>query len=521
MAAPFKKTVLRCVPLALCLLGFLAYGQTLRYPFVHDEIISIQNNPLITHFDWNEIIHGTGTAAVKWSSSINNAYYRPFLELFYRIEYALFGLHPAGYHFLNIVVHILNSLLVYRLMNIFLDNKKGSAFAVSLLFLLHPVQTESVACVSGISNLLFAFFSLAGIYFYCLAAHQRANRRIYWASLAASFFALLTKEQAVMLPVLIFGLDMVMTPREGRWSFEEFRRIAGHFAVLACYFILRKFLMAGGAVPFIPLNNELLLRIGSIPGTLLMYSGIIFYPSSLHYYRSVDILAPAVVPAEIFLVVVLALVLVIRRTPDPHRRILVAGAGWFIISLLPVLNIVPVINEYSLILTAEHFLYLPLVGVLMFVFGIGSFLMGRIRAQRQGVCAAVVIGGLALVSLVATVRQNTVWAGEVPLLERTVRFEPHLGRARMLLADAYYHHHEYNKAIIEYRRALDIMNGYLDRVGRSPARAVYAAFIEQIYIGLANSAMALGDFQQFLEGYKQAAIVRNHPGQFTLFEEEK
>lgn len=492
---------------ALCALGFLAYGQTITYPFVHDEVVFIQNNPLIARFDWMEIVRGSGTSTLKWTSAVTNAYYRPLLELFYRMEYALFGLHPAGWHFLNIFIHIANSLFVYGLVNMLsgkIWDKEWFSFAAALFFLLHPVQTESVACISGISNLLFTFFSLVSVYFYFLGLSRGADAKIYAGSLGAFSLALLAKEQAVMLPVLILWLEAVVIAGEGRSPSRIFLRIGGYFAVLAGYFILRKFLMAGGAVPAIPLNSELFLRILSIPRTLLMYLGTILSFHDLHYYRSIDILEPAGPGTVGLLAVVSAVILILRRAPRPYRRLLLAGAGWFGISLLPVLNVVPIINEYSLILTAEHFLYLPLVGIVIFIVGLGHWGASRMPGRRQGVCAAAAVGVLGLIFLGTTMRQNTVWAGEIPLLERTVRFEPGFGRARMLLAGAYYRNGEYAKSIAEFRRALDIMEGYLLKTEYPPARAVYAGFVNEIYIGLAHCFEAAGDSLRALEAYARA-----------------
>lgn len=486
---------------ALCALGILAYGQTLNYPFVHDEVVFIQNNPLITHFNWNEIIHGTGTAVSKWSSTILNAYYRPFLELFYRIEFALFGLDPAGYHGVNILFHIVNSMLVYALVNLLSGKKEGFSFVLALLFLLHPVQTESVACISGISNLLFTFFSLVSLYFY-FWGRQRPDTKMYLVSLTAFFLALLTKEQAVMLPVLFLWLEVFFgknNPPSRRYIW-----IGAYFVLLAGYFILRKFLMAGGAVPSILFNQELMLRVLSIPRTLLMYLGVIFTFDDLHYYRSVDILQPPGSGIVGLLGVILGVILIIRRTPGPYKRLLLAGAGWFVISLLPVLNVVPIINEYSLILTAEHFLYLPLVGVIMFIAGLGAFGLSLMKEQWQRIGGPVAVGVLALVFLVVTMRQNSVWAGEIPLLEQTVRHEPRFGRAHMLLAHAYLRNREPAKAIMEFQRALSILEGYIPKTGGLQVKTIYAGFIKEIYIGLANAFEALGDFQQGIEAYGEA-----------------
>ena len=505
--------------LALCALGLLAYGQALWYPFVHDEILSIQHNPLITRFDWNEIIHGTGTAVMKGGgSSVLNAYYRPLLELFYRIEYALFGLAPAGWHLFNILLHIANSFLVYGLMDMLSGNKKWFAFSVSLLFLLHPVQTEAVACVSGVSNLLFAFLCLLSVYLYYLGL-QRQDARIYGGSLAAFFLGLLAKEQAVMLPVLILWLELIVSPREGDRPPRRSTRVGGYFAVLLGYFVLRKLFMAHGVVPPVELNGELLERILSIPRTLLMYLGIILFPHDLHYYRSVDVLAPVGGSAAGLLAVILAMILITRRTPQPYRRLLLAGAGWFMICLAPVLNIIPIINEYSLILTAEHFLYMSLAGAVMFVLGFGYFLVSRLPARRQGLCAAVSVGILGLACFVITVRQNTVWASQVRLIERTVRFEPNFSRAYMVLGDAYANKGEYARAVATYQRALGIMEGYMAKTEYSSPRDFYTLLTKETDTNIARCFERAGDMGRAIEWYARAdrldpaqAAAHNHSG---------
>ena len=87
-----------------------------------------------------------------------NTYYRPVLEILYRFEYHFFGPHPFGFHLFNILVHIINGLLLFGLLQK-LGLREAVAWVVALLFLIHPVQTEAVSCISGISNLWMALGS--------------------------------------------------------------------------------------------------------------------------------------------------------------------------------------------------------------------------------------------------------------------------------------------------------------------------------------------------------------------------
>ena len=238
-----------------------------------------------------------------------------------------------------------------------------------------------------------------------------------------------------------------------------------------------------------------------------MYLGTIFFPHDLHYYRSVDILRPNGVSTGLSGVVFAAVVGIILKAPQSHRRLLLLGAGWFGIALLPVLNIVPLINEYSLVLTAEHFLYLPLIGILLFVLGLGDLFLTRLPERRRVFVAKGCVFLVAVIFLTATVRQNMCWAGEIPLFERTVRFEKDLGRAHILLAKAYYKNGEYAKAIGTYRRALAIMDGYLAKVGPQPVASVYLGFIKEIHFDLAHCFEGLGDFQEAVNWYLRALVI--------------
>lgn len=503
--------------LFLCFLGLLAYGQTLSYPFVHDDVVFIQENPHIADLNLKRIFLGPG--AVGQSSPVINVYYRPLVDLAYKLQYRLFHLNPAGYHFFNILFHIANSFLVYIILVGSLGaDKKGLALGTAVLFLVHPVQTEAVACIAGMSNLLFAFLGLLSLSLY-LRWRCRKEKAAYVLSLSAFFLSLWAKEQAVIFPFLILLVEVFLSAGDKADVSRRILRMSGFLAVLIGYFILRHAFLKGGAIPSIPFNGELLLRILSIPRALLMYLGIIFVPRHLHYYRSTDILTPDTMSFIAMPAVALAVFCGIRWTPPAHKRILFLGCGWFFISLLPVLNIVPLINEYSLILTAEHFLYVPLIGVLLFVLGLGHSWLGRRESGRPAVFAASALGLVGLIFLMLTIQQNSYWSSEISLFERTVRFEKSFGRAHILLARAYYLNGEYAKAIDAYQKALAIMQGYVQKAGDEGARSVYLGFIKGIHFDLAICLEAAGDGGGALNEYIKAlrldprdAILHNNTG---------
>jgi len=534
--------------LIFCLLGLLVYANAIFHPFVHDDVVFIQKNPYIAELSLSKIF--SSNVRFGTTNVLINDYYRPLLELLYGIQYKVFHLNPHAYHFFNICLHIVNSFLVYRLIFLLLSVKKGAsqfcgfperaqtkvllghcarsgnpqnwdapvksnAFVIGIFFLIHPIQTEAVACIAGVSNLVYVFLCLSSLYFYLL------QRRLI-LSAVLFFLALFAKEQSVILPFLILWYELCLGKKDCRGSpcARPFLNVSIYFVILGVYFLLRKILLGSAVGSIFGTSYELWLRILAIPRTLLMYFRVIVLPYDLHYYRSIDILQPVFGPMIIFGVVAGLVVWSIWRAPQPQRRWMIFGVGWVFIALGPMLNILPLINEYSLILTSEHFLYLPLVGVLIFL---GVF-WGHFRFRdflsvlKQRFCkdiprvqeapkAEVPLFGfmvLVVICMAITIKQNTYWRGEIPLFERVVKYEKNFGRGHILLAKAYLAQGRFQESILTNQKALGIMQGYVDKVRNPEVKNFYLGFIKGIHLDLAQCFAGLGDPQEASRQYQQA-----------------
>ncbi|MDO8675752.1 MAG: hypothetical protein Q7K71_06540 [Candidatus Omnitrophota bacterium] len=451
--------------LSLVAVACVLYANTVVHPFVHDDLVFIVQNPAISRLDHIAGIFLDPSGAVSHGI---NAYYRPVLELIYRLEYRFLGPDPSGYHAFNVLVHAANGVLIFFLLSRLGLGSRGLAWGLSAIFLVHPAQSESVACVAGISNLASAFFILACLYFY-------VSRRTVWA-MAAFVLGLFTKESTVILPLMLIVVDRLYIGGSAGRTWTR----AGPFAALACVFlVLRQYLTGTDPVSAVLASpGELALRLLAIPRTLLTYGKIIVRPDDLHYYRNTDILAPNAWAFALLGLIILTGLWWFRRLNTDDKRTVIFGAGWFLAFLLPVLNVAPLINEYSFILTAEHFLYLPIVGVLL----TGGVVLCRWTVRpsvRKGIFAVVFAA-----CFVTTVGQNTFWRGEVPLFERMIRFEPRFGRGHILLARAYDADHRYDLARRHFLIALGIMQGYAARASNATAKNIYLGFIRDIHMDL-------------------------------------
>ncbi len=506
------SSVFKGVVLTLSALGILAYSNAVRNPFVHDDVVFIRQNPAIADLKNLAAVFVQSPVppeALSAAGDLNiaNPYYRPVLEILYRLQYRAFGFEPAGYHVVNMAFHVANGILIFLIFSC-LTGRPRFSWGIAALFLLHPVQSESVACVAGISNLVFSFCVLAGFYCYLRARRGRA--------LAFFVIGLFAKEQAIILPFLAVWYECLLRRHQSQGRTV---RLAGFALATAGYFLWRKLILGGFLPPLIPNWGELLLRIAAVPRMILTDLRLLILPYDLHYYRSVDILAPALWGWAGLLVLCFFCYRVVRFLPKEQALLFLFGAGWFLIGIFPTVNlVVPLVYEYSLLAAFEHFLYLPLAGFLLCAFTAGDHVIRRYFLKNSRRIKTIVFSVAALACMLTTLSQNRFWAGEIPLFERVVAYEPRLGRARLLLGKAYYERGAHDQAVGELTKTVHIMREY-EKKAAAAVRPFYQGFLKESLALLAQCAEAQGDLAQaithdqaLLELFPRDAAVWNNMG---------
>src|SRR5437870_5823416 len=141
--------------------------------------------------------------------------YHPITLIVYSIEYQLFGFRPAGYHAVNLLLHLVNVALVFRAI-LLLTKKREVALVAALLFGIHPMHVESVAWISELKDLLYAAFFLGSYISYLKylgitpgpsPKESGGRRKFYVFSLLFFLFSLLSKGMAVSLPLVLILTD--------------------------------------------------------------------------------------------------------------------------------------------------------------------------------------------------------------------------------------------------------------------------------------------------------------------------
>jgi len=349
-------------------------------------------------------------------------YYRPFLHLSMALDYSLWHLNPFGYHATNIFLHAVNSLLVFLICFHLMKDRKMMrdtieifrlertvffSFLAAMFFALHPIHTESVAWISGRTDVLATLFFLLAFLSFLIYAREDTTAGLV---LSCTFFlsSLFAKENAVAFigVVFVYGIMTRMSKKKLIFSFLSLS------FVLGLYFFLRGW--DGGVrdivAPAAPKDSFFVTGISLENFLKVLVNGTGYYFEKLILPFNLNLL-PQIPDNSLYLVIVLLafiIGIILYFTGHTVKAFLIT---WVIITLLPSLSIL-----YSQMAApiGERYLYLPSVGFSIFL----AAVLVKIKGKKLAVLTVLII--LAAYSI-STSERLKVWKDEVTLWEDTAR----------------------------------------------------------------------------------------------------
>jgi len=363
-------------------------------------------------------------------------YYRPLVSLSYMLEYQVFGLNPLPFHLSNIFIHVATALLVWRIVFMILADLKLS-YAVSLLFAIHPIQWEAVSNISGRAILLCAFFVLLS---FCFYIRSPRNKWSYFFSLISFGLALMAKESAVVLPLVLAGYQFLIKETKPS-AFRSWLPVVPYFIVLGMYMILRVY-MGIVEVFYWESVREAVLAFVTFLRSVITYGRLFVFPVGLVYDRSMPILSGGMDGQlwATFLFYGISAGLLFRcRKKIP--KVIMFSVCWVWLFLIPVAQVFfSLIVRPGYILMAEHFVYLSSVGVfILMALGVQRL---DIFCQRKGLISQkgfwIFIVGMFVFFGLMTLQQNLYSSNEVALYEASLKRNPWNQRLRHVLTSVYY-----------------------------------------------------------------------------------
>ncbi|MCK9419652.1 MAG: tetratricopeptide repeat protein [Nitrospirae bacterium] len=408
-----KRTLLSVLVILLVAGGI--YANSLSNGFVLDDELIIAGNPATRHL--------SGIGDVLFSPDVIKPYYRPLNRASYLIDYQLFGLNPAWFHAINIIIHALSAVLLYLVASRLLADNYAALFA-ALLFAVHPANSEAINFISARNTLLAGCFSLASLLAFMKAREKGV--RLPFLSAFLFFLGLLSKETAFMLLVVIAVYTFSPSPWfVGKKLRDRLISLVPYLAAVVVYFAMRFYSLQGMFGTDITGGN-LFSRLAMNYHIIPQYIGLLLFPIDLTIFHTA-LKGGFATHLAIWIALFIAvwLWLVARR----RNQAALFGLVWCVVNYAPISNIVPIPSEAF----TERFLYMPAIGF----FIIAGACFERLQAEgslKKAVKPVAVL--LLLLCAAMAFQRNRDWMNDYTLFASGVKNDPASAEARFNLGTA-------------------------------------------------------------------------------------
>lgn len=394
---------------ALAVVCLVIYFQTIGFDFINlDDDIYVYENPFVAK--------GFDLANFKWAlTAFHAANWHPLTWISHQLDVSFFGLQAGGHHAVNLFFHILNSILLYAVINK-LTNAFWKSAIVAAIFAVHPAHVESVAWIAERKDVLSTFFWLLTTWSYLRFTSDTKNKNIFWLSVAFFALGLSAKPMLVSLPFTLILLDYWALERFDKWNASNLLPIVKEklpffalAAISAAITIVAQ--KAGGAIQTVE-TISVPDRVSNAVLSYAKYILMLFYPVNLGvWYPFENNFSLAQMSLALVLLAGFTAICIWQiRT----RKYLFVGWFWFLGTLIPVIGILQV-GRQSL---ADRYTYIPYIGLsIAFVWFFGEF-FERIKLNKTivaALCGSCLIGLIALSNL-----QTSYWKTSETLYLRTL-----------------------------------------------------------------------------------------------------
>ncbi|MBF0138189.1 MAG: hypothetical protein H7833_01870 [Magnetococcus sp. DMHC-1] len=440
MAEPDKISSARRMAQILAVGTLLLFVKSVFFDFINlDDPQYIENNP--------HVISGLTLEGIRWAFALDNTqggFWIPMTHLSLMLDVTLFGHHAAGFHLVNVLFHMANTLLLFHLFRR-LTNRFWESAWVATLFAVHPQHVEAVAWVVERKEVLAAFFGLLALWQYILYVETRRATPLppsgswwhnphYLLIFPLLMCSLWSKPMWVTLPGVFLLLDW--------WPLDRQKQATWSHLIREKIPLLLPVLLAAGMAllrtddpdlkhswAVLPLSA----RIGNFLISLATYLRQTVWPSDLsifYLHPYLEKTPPATLELAAgtgVMVVLTALAFMTRRT----RPYLLVGWLWFLGGLVPVSGLAQSGNQGM----ADRFVYYPHMGLLMAMVWGGAAMLPQQRFWRRSLLALGVVATFALT--VVTWRQLDTWLNSGTVWSHAVRMNQNNHYAHALLHGFY------------------------------------------------------------------------------------
>ncbi|MFZ4438794.1 MAG: tetratricopeptide repeat protein [Syntrophales bacterium] len=446
--------IIICLGLALIIV--IPFYQTSQFKFViYDDSVYILGN--------KNIQAGFDRSSVFWAfTSLFSSNWQPLTWLSLMLDYKMYGTSAGGYHVTNVLIHLVNTLLLFIIFGRMTGRLWESGF-VAALFAVHPLHVESVAWVTERKDVLSAMFWLLTMAAYAYYVDNPSLKRYGWV-LIAFCLGLMSKPMLVTLPLILLLLDY--------WPLRRFQ---------GCAFVVNQFLILE-KIPLVALSavvgaltiygqgsSGALKSLGEIGLSDRMVNAVVSYgayvakmlwPVNLAcFYPYQTSIALSILLSSVVLLVALCVLSFRYIQTAPY---LAMGWFWYLITLLPVCGIIQV-GEQAM---ADRYTYIPMIGLFIIIaWGIPELLKGN---PYYRYFIPVVAGTTILLLVILTFKQTGVWKDSRSLFEHAIAVTERNYMAHNNLGAYLMGHNRFSEAATHFESVVQIKpynEKYLNNLG--------------------------------------------------------
>lgn len=460
--------------------GLLLYAHTLPFPFVWDGRGYIMGNPLIKSFRYyDDIFKITQFAQLDDQLGIpadfvTNFALRPVTYLTFSVIYLLGGISPIGYRACNIAIHIVNAVLIFLILRDILKKFVGSTTdnfsyrfipaATAFLFLVHPLQTESVIYIVQRFTSLAASFYLLTAFLYLSSLQDndlRPLRLPYWASVATLLAGMMTKETVLTAPLILLAMELIILKTSWKLSV---RRTLPHLLCLP--YIPSLVMVTSAAQSSSHLSVKSAINVINFYGysvgqyaitqlcAITMYIRLLLFPYGQNADYDYPLYTSLIQGRVLLSIMVISLIvagsiLIYRSNPQDKRRALILfGTAFFFISISVTSSIIPMAE-----LVAERRTYLPSFGAfLAIVSAVDLWCEQRSPSLHKFIIAGIAVWVAILCG--ATYARSYVWSSRTSFWQDAASKSPNKVRTILGLVEALWEKKQYEQAISWQKKAI-------------------------------------------------------------------
>jgi protein O-mannosyl-transferase len=453
------------------LIGFVVFFNGILNGFVGDDASQITENINIHSLNNIPYFFSGSTFYSGGGQALFGAYYKPVLSISYALIYSLFGPLAWAFHSFQIFIYIINACFLYLFFKRFIP--KEIAFVLSLIFLVHPINSESAYYISATQEVLYFFFGILAL---LILQTYNSSKAVLLSGLLL-LFSILSKETGI----LFFAVSIIYI---GIYRAKQFRLFLGYLSIAFLVYLSLRIHAIGLFVPYAvnaPIQKlDLLSRVTNMPAIFLFYLKTTFFPQylsvSYHWIYRYFNLHGFLLPLAVDMIFVAFLSWCVHYFYHNSVRkqfyLYIFFFSWFLIGIAFHLQIIPLDQT-----VADRWFYFPIVGLL----GMAGIIIEKLHINLKSKLSIIILTILVVLLSSRTIVRGFDWRDSLILASHDIKISREAFNLENGMSAVYFEQGKFMEAKIHAEKSIKLFPNMLN------------------YTNLGASLFSLGDYQKSKE----------------------